>query len=113
MKRFFELILGTPIGGFLSAPLILAVFALYALMFHVGYVELAQPIASLYGVGLPDVPYWQWIAFCTIVSIFNCAFCGIKATPNDEAKRWRLFLSHIGSIFGLIFLSFLINWIWL
>ena len=113
MKRFFGLILGTPIQGFISTPIALAVFALYALMFHVGYIELAQPIANLYGLNLPEVPYWQWIAFCTIVSIFICAFRGFRAASDDETKLWRLFLSRIGSIIGLIFLSLLINWIWL
>lgn len=113
MKKIFELLV-TPFGGLISAPLIISIYALYALMFHVGYIELAQPIAELYGHTLPTVPFWQWIAVVTIISMFKYAF--IPTRPNDPDKKelmWKLILTRIAGVFASMFVAFLINWIWL
>lgn len=113
MKKFFEL-LATPIGGILSAPLITLVYALYALMFHVGYTELVRPIAELYGYIPPTVPFWQWIAVITIISMFKYAFA--PSRPNDPEKKeliWKNILTRIAGVFTTMFIALLINWIWL
>ena len=113
MKKFLEL-LATPIGGLISAPLIITVYVLYALMFHVGYIELVQPIAELYGRILPAVPFWQWIATITLISMIERAF--VPTHPNDPDKKeliWKSVLTRIGGVFASMFIAFLINWIWL
>ena len=113
MKKFLEL-LATPIGGLISAPLIITVYALYALMFHVGYIELVQPIAELYGCVLPAVPFWQWIAAITLISMLKYVF--VPTHPNDPDKKeliWKCILTRVGRLFASMFIAFLINWIWL
>lgn len=113
MKKFLELLI-TPIGGLISAPLIISIYALYALMFHVGYTELVQPIAELYGNILPAVPFWQWIAVVTIASMIKYAF--VPSRPNDPEKKelmWKNILARIAGVFATMFIAFLINWIWL
>ena len=113
MKKFLEL-LATPIGGLISAPLIITVYALYALMFHVGYIELVQPIAELYGHILPAVPFWQWIAAITLISMLKYTF--VPTHPHDPDKNeliWKRILTRISGIFASMFIAFLINWIWL
>ena len=113
MKKFFEL-LATPISGAISAPLIISIYALYALMFHVGYIELVQPIVELYGYMLPTIPFWQWIAVITIISMLKYTFT--PSHPNNPDKKelmWKQILSRIAGIFASMFVAFLINWIWL
>lgn len=113
MKKFFEL-LAAPISGVVSIPLIISIYALYALMFHVGYIELVQPIAELYGYSLPTIPFWQWIAAITIISMLKYTF--IPSRPNNPDKKeliWRQILSRIAGIFASMLVAFLINWIWL
>lgn len=113
MKKFLELLV-TPIGGLMSAPLIMSIYALYALMFHVGYIELVQPIAELYGHTLPTVPVWQWIAVVTIMSMIKYAF--VPSRPNDPDKKelmWKNIIARIVGVFATMVIAFLINWIWL
>lgn len=113
MKKFLELV-ATPFGGLISTPLMISIFALYALMFHVGYTELVQPIAELYGHILPTIPYWQWLAFITIVSMLKYAFIPQKPfDPDNRELLWKLILTRIGGIFASIFIAIIINWIWL
>lgn len=110
-KKIFEL-LATPFGGLLSVPFVVSLFALYALMFHVGYTKLAQPIGALYGRTLPDVPGWQWVALLTICYMIKNAFAPAGPTP-DSGQIWRKFIGRLGAIFSSIFIALLINWIWL
>lgn len=113
MKKFLEL-LATPFGGLISTPLIMSIYALYALMLHVGYIELIRPIAELYGHVPPMVPFWQWIAAITIISMLKYAFIPSKpADPDKKDLLWRHILTRIGGVFASIFIAFLINWIWL
>lgn len=113
MKKFLELI-ATPLGGLFSAPLMISIFALYALMFRVGYVNLVQPIAELYGHNLPAVPYWQWLAFITIVSMLKYAFVPTKPLgPDKQELVWKHIITRIAGVFASMFIAIIINWIWL
>lgn len=103
----------TPIAGFISAPIVLIYFFLYAFMLGTGWTQLVQPIAELYGYTLPTIPGYQWLAAVVLFVMCGQLWHKQNKPVDDQEKMWRMFVSRVAGIFALIFSAYIINWIWL
>lgn len=101
------------LSGFLSSPLVIGWFALMAIVVNAIYDKVLAPIALLYGHEWPDVPFWQWIVFCLLVSFIQFTFWPTRKNDLTREETGQLMGKRIGLATCFLAMSYLINWIWL
>lgn len=100
------------LSGFIAAPLIILWSAFEAFVAQAMYDKLVVPIAALYEKGLPDVPWWQWLALMVVIGFFNISLKGVKPKQEPAESQHGLCVK-VASLIAIWASAYIVNWIWL
>lgn len=105
-------LLASPFAGAVAAVLCIVLMMLFAWMFSANYEYLAQPLAAMHNIMLPDISFGQWVAVAVLVGAIKLTFAPMpRSTPDTQDVDKAI--NRIGTIFTYCILPYLINWIFL
>jgi len=101
-------LIAAPFSGCLSSLFILPFMMLYAWLLQANYAYIAQPLAALHSMSLPDIPFCQWMGIVVLLGVFKLLIAPIKKPAGvDDA------IVRFGTMITFCILPYLINWIFL
>ena len=101
------------LSGFISSPIAISGFVLMSIVINAVYDNVVVPMAALYNHNLPDPPFWHWIIFCMLISVFQFIFYPTHKNNLTPQEQSALMGRRIGIAACFFALSYLIKWIWL